>query len=312
MEFMVSICCITYNQEDYISDALESFLAQKTDFKFEILIHDDSSTDNTANIIREYEEKYPEIINPIYQTKNQYSLGIKINFVHNYSRAKGKYIALCEGDDYWIDPFKLQKQVDYMEKNPSCTLCVHAAKKINDNKRVIGYIKPSNRSTYFTPDEVIMGGGGMFATNSMLFPRKIIQDMPSFYFNAPIGDYPLTIFLSLKGNIFYMNDFMSVYRVSAKNSWTSSMQKAPKKIVEHNNRIEKMLNEIDEYTNYKYTEVIKKHILENEFCIHLSNYDLEIIKTGKFAILYRKLRMVQKIKLYVKSLLHLLCNYSAH
>ena len=116
-EIIVSICCATYNHQKYIRDAIEGFLMQKTTFPFEILIHDDASTDGTADIIREYEAKYPDIIKPIYQRENQYSKGIKISQVYQFPRAQGKYIALCEGDDYWIDPLKLQKQVDYMERN---------------------------------------------------------------------------------------------------------------------------------------------------------------------------------------------------
>ena len=114
-EPLVSIDCITYNHEAYIRDALEGFLMQKTDFTFEVLIHDDASTDQTANIIRKYEKKYPDIIKPIYQKDNQYSKGIQISRQFQYPRARGKYIAICEGDDYWIDPYKLQKQVDFLE-----------------------------------------------------------------------------------------------------------------------------------------------------------------------------------------------------
>lgn len=98
---------------------------QKTNFSFEVLIHDDASTDGTAGIIREYEKKYPEIIFPIYQTVNQFSQGVKISAAYNFSRAKGKYIAMCEGDDYWIDPYKLQKQVDYLENHPECIYSCH-------------------------------------------------------------------------------------------------------------------------------------------------------------------------------------------
>ena len=98
---MVSISCTTYNHEDYIADALESFLMQKIKFKYEILIHDDASTDRTAEIIKDYEKKYPEIIKPIYQTYNQYSKGIKVG-KFNRERAKGKYIAICEGDDFGL------------------------------------------------------------------------------------------------------------------------------------------------------------------------------------------------------------------
>ena len=115
---LVSICCITFNHEKYIGQTLEGFLMQKTYFPFEILIHDDASTDATANIIREYEAKYPNIIKPIYQTENQFSKGIRSMYgVFNFPRATGKYIAMCEGDDYWIDENKLQSQADFLEQN---------------------------------------------------------------------------------------------------------------------------------------------------------------------------------------------------
>lgn len=119
---IVSIRCITYNHEPYIKQCLDGFIMQKTNFRFEAIIHDDASTDGTANIIREYAEKYPDIIKPIFETENQFSK-------HNGSirrimeaACKGKYIAMCEGDDYWTDPLKLQKQVDWLETHPDCTL----------------------------------------------------------------------------------------------------------------------------------------------------------------------------------------------
>ena len=114
---LVSISCITYNHAKYIRDALEGFLMQKTSFPIEILIHDDASTDGTTEIVREYEEKHPDIIKPLYETENQWSKGIRGSAVFNFPRALGKYIAICEGDDYWIDPLKLQKQVDFLEQN---------------------------------------------------------------------------------------------------------------------------------------------------------------------------------------------------
>lgn len=117
LPLMVSIMCITYNHEPYIRQCLEGFVMQKTNFRFEAIVHDDASTDGTAAIIREYAEKYPDIIKPIYETENQYSK-------HDGSlrrimdeACKGKYIALCEGDDYWTDPQKLQIQVDFMENH---------------------------------------------------------------------------------------------------------------------------------------------------------------------------------------------------
>lgn len=114
---LVSICCLTYNHVEYIRDAIESFLMQKTTFPIEILIYDDASTDGTAEIIREYEKKYPNLIFPIYQQENQWSKGNSPGII-NRQRAKGKYLAYCEGDDYWTDSFKLQKQVDFLEAHP--------------------------------------------------------------------------------------------------------------------------------------------------------------------------------------------------
>jgi len=115
---LVSICCITYNHVSYIMEAIDSFLMQETTFPFEILIHDDASTDGTTDIIIDYANKYPDIIRTIIQTENQYSKGGLINPRFVFPKARGKYIALCEGDDYWTDKTKLQKQVNFLENNP--------------------------------------------------------------------------------------------------------------------------------------------------------------------------------------------------
>lgn len=149
---LVSICCITYNHEPYIRECLDGFLMQKTDFDFEILIHDDASTDKTADIIREYELKYPEIINPIYQTENQYSKGVRPINKFNFERAQGKYIAMCEGDDYWTDPLKLQKQVDFLDEHPEYVLSCHNYKTLDfDGKTLKG-----GYEEYFVKDKTII------------------------------------------------------------------------------------------------------------------------------------------------------------
>ncbi len=127
---LVSICCLTYNHAQFIRKCLDGFLMQQTDFPIEILIHDDCSTDGTTEIIREYEAKYPELIFPLYEEENQYSRGGAGKMdLYNYRRTRGKYIAYCEGDDYWTDPLKLQKQVDFMEVNPEYSVCWHRSKQ---------------------------------------------------------------------------------------------------------------------------------------------------------------------------------------
>ncbi len=125
---VVAIRCCTYNHEPYIRDALEGFVMQKTDFPFVAIVHDDASTDRTAEIIREYAEKYPDIIKPIYETENQYSKkdGSLARIMNKACDATGaKYVAMCEGDDYWTDPYKLQKQVDFLESHPDYSMCFH-------------------------------------------------------------------------------------------------------------------------------------------------------------------------------------------
>lgn len=133
---LLSIWCLSYNHRDFISEAIESFLVQKTAFKFEIIIHDDASNDGTQEIIKNYQNKYPDIIKVIYQQKNQYSQGINpINAI--YAMTKSKFIAFCEGDDYWDDPHKLQTQVDFLMNNPNYVATFHKSSAIDKEGNLI-------------------------------------------------------------------------------------------------------------------------------------------------------------------------------
>lgn len=264
---MVTISCITYNHEKYIADAIESFLMQKTNFKFEIIIHDDASIDNTPSIIKKYEEKYPDIIKPIYQQENQYSQG---NFISKFitEKAKGKYIAICEGDDYWIDSNKIQKQFDYMEEHPDCSLCVNGGYIVNaKDKKIIGEKKSAVDSKFFTVEDSIAKGGGLFLTNSMFYRREYDMNLPKFLLEAPVGDYPLTINLALQGKVYYMKDLMSAYRVGDSQSWTAREALDIKKNVVLYKKLEKMLLEVDNYTKGKYRKVIYRTIFINRLKI---------------------------------------------
>ncbi len=136
MKPKVTIVCTAFNQKDFIAQALDGFVMQKTNFPFEVIVHDDASTDGTTDIIREYEKKYPDIIKPIYQKENQFSQGkdILIDCILDYIR--GEYVAMNEGDDYWIDENKLQRQVDFLDANPDFTVCFHPVKVIwEDNSQ---------------------------------------------------------------------------------------------------------------------------------------------------------------------------------
>jgi glycosyltransferase involved in cell wall biosynthesis len=299
-EVMVSISCITYNHENYIKDALDSLLMQKTNFKYEILVYDDASTDGTPDIIREYEKSYPDFIKPVYQPVNQYSRGVKVGKFNN-ERARGKYIAICEGDDYWTDPCKLQKQVDLMEKHPECTLCVHASYKVcGKDKRIVEKVRPGFGDKFFTVEEVIESGGGIFATNSILYPGRLVLNRPKFFEIAPVGDFPLLIYLSILGKVYYIDEFMSAYRVGVDGSWTSRLNCDIEKRVLFVERMGQMLNEIDEYSNFKYSRSIERCILKHQFDLLLAQARYKDVKNDKFAELYKKLDSSIKMKLFLR------------
>ncbi len=134
---LVSVVTLVYNHAPYLRQCLDGFIMQQCNFEFEVLINDDASTDGSAEIIREYEEKYPDIIKPIYQTENQYSKGGRVNVRFNFPRAKGKYIAMCEGDDFWTDPLKLQKQVDFLEQAPDFVLSFHNTGTVDEHGKIL-------------------------------------------------------------------------------------------------------------------------------------------------------------------------------
>jgi glycosyltransferase involved in cell wall biosynthesis len=226
----VSISCITYNHASFLKDCFEGFLMQKTDFAFEILVHDDASTDGTTELIEEYTAKYPHLFFPIYQKENQYSKGMRSMMSHfNFPRARGEYIALCEGDDYWSDPHKLQLQIEEMQKHPDVDISFHPAYKLIDGKLESKLSNHVNHNTVFTMSEVILGGGGFCPTASLVFKSKIIKRIPNWvHSDAPVGDYFLQIFGAKTGGALYINKPMSVYRSGHAGSWVAGLKDSEK------------------------------------------------------------------------------------
>ena len=198
---LVSICCLTYNHELFITKAIEGFLMQKTSFPIEIIIHDDASTDGTYEIVKSYSKKYPNLIVPIIQTENQWSKGIRPSPTYVWPRAQGKYIALCEGDDYWTDPFKLQKQVDILESNPAFSLCFHNSRYLTNKKGGIEKLFCKLQKKTFNIDDVIERDW-FIPTQSMIFRSTYIKDLPFFFEFIPSGDLALQLILALKGDFF--------------------------------------------------------------------------------------------------------------
>ena len=257
---MVSIRCITYNHEPYIRQCLEGFVMQKTNFRFEAIVHDDASTDGTAAIIREYAEKYPDIIKPIFETENQYSK-------HDGSLRRimdractGKYIALCEGDDYWTDPNKLQKQVDFLDAHPDYSMCWHNAAIVSAiDGSIKGHHRRYNQDTTCKVEDIIKGGGDFIPTASILYRKWIKDNAPKELFEQNVGDYPLQLFLALSGNVYYFDKMMSVYRTNVSNSWSQKMRgnyaANMKKLWFYEKKI---YDDFNRYSYYKYNKAFKQ------------------------------------------------------
>lgn len=209
---LVSICCLVYNHEPYLRECFEGFVMQQTTFPIEILVHDDASTDHSADIIREYTEKYPYLFKPIYQTENQYSKGVKITMTYQIPRAQGKYIAMCEGDDYWTDPLKLQKQVDFLEENPGFSLCFHKVKvwKQKESVMVDDFI---TRDVPSETDIYELAKGNYIHTPSVVFRNdKRVFDSISKMGKLGVGDYPMWMLCAQYGKIKKFDECMAVYR----------------------------------------------------------------------------------------------------
>ena len=261
---MVSIRCYAFNQERYIRDCLDGFVMQQTNFRFEAIVHDDASSDKTAAIIQEYANKYPEIIIPILESENQYSKHDgSIGRIMDQN-TRGKYIAICEGDDFWTDPLKLQKQFDLMEAHPEYSLCFHAHEDLyQDGTRI--QKRPTTLKDTYSAEDIILGGGGFMATNSMFYRAKYLRKeaIPDFWKNCSVGDYPSMLYYASKGNIGYIDESMSVYRRMSIGSWSEINNKTPtvKRLSTHYSGIMKMLDEYDKYSRNRFHDTIKKQQL---------------------------------------------------
>jgi len=255
---VVSICCVTYNHETYIEDALEGFLSQETDFPFEIIIHDDCSTDKTTQILNEYLEKYPNIIKLIIQTENQWSKGIRILPVLVVPEARGKYIALCDGDDYWIDFEKLQSQVTLMQDHPDINISYHSVYKHSwFENRISCALSKDERVNIVPAEKVIMGGGAFMPTPTIMVKTSVLKNLPRwFYEHCPVGDYYIQVISSIKNGALFMPKAMACYRVNVPGSWTVSQANKKRDIWLH--KTYQALNEMNRYYNEEYKAPISK------------------------------------------------------
>lgn len=224
-EIPVSVICATFNQEQYIKDALEGFAKQETSFRFKVYIGDDCSSDSTAKIIRQYTSRYPDVFVPIYRTKN---VGGTRNWQDLIARSNSKYLAFCDGDDYWTDPLKLQKQFDYMERNKDLRACFHDAEvKIETSdgtwfqSKDFGHtcngkiLWPSGNKRFIKKETYRIENYipfGFVHTSSMFIKWDYSIVFPDWFLDQGIGDYPMWLMQIGKGRFGYIDEIMSVHR----------------------------------------------------------------------------------------------------
>lgn len=209
---IVSVICATYNQEKYIAQCLEGILMQKTDFPYELIVNDDASTDGTASIIRKFEAEHDNVV-AIYQVKNLWSQGYSIPRTVLYPRTRGKYIAICEGDDYWTDPYKLQKQVDYMEAHPDVSVCATEGYILNQASGEMRPVYDSKNleftALHFLKDNPIYTLSTLSRASWVKeYQLELAPLLPKFL----MGDYPMWLYLVKRGRVVLLKDKCFVYR----------------------------------------------------------------------------------------------------
>lgn len=255
---LLSVRSLTYNHVRYLSQALDGILMQVTDFPFEVIVHDDASTDGTTDLLREYVQKYPNIIVPIIQTENQYSKRDGSIRRAIDPKLRGKYIALCEGDDYWTDEHKLQRQVHFLEEHPGYTMCVHAVNYVQDGK-VLRNDRISETARDLSTAEIIEGGGMFCATASICGLTAVFTEYPEWRRKASVGDYPLQILMAVRGRVHCMPEIMGCYRVMSAGSWSQTQQDVS---VSNKRRLNEIawLKLLDEDTGKQYHDSIARKI----------------------------------------------------
>ena len=268
---LVSIRCLVYNHEPYLRQCLDGFVMQQTTFPFEAIVHDDASTDGSAAIIREYAEKYPHIIKPIYEAENQWGKGTIGKTMDAAMHPNSKYIALCEGDDYWTDPLKLQKQIDILQKHQDCTIVFCKVNTVSKDGALLDWTIPCAESKIpfgeITLDDYMKEeyyyARWTFHTSTFLYRKNCLelhdQLKKTVYKHFPFGDQTLLLSCLFQGKGYYIPDVTSCYRVDS-GGYISNVFSTPDNNIRFKERCITAWKDLDKYTHNKYSMSIKRRI----------------------------------------------------
>jgi glycosyltransferase involved in cell wall biosynthesis len=279
---MVSVRVATYNHEKYIAQCIEGILMQKTDFPFEVIIGEDFSTDRTRDIVLTYQQKYPHKIKILLSEQN---LGGPRNSLRIQQACQGKYQAMCEGDDYWIDPLKLQKQVDFMEAHPDFSLCFHNSFIINDPASTARLFYESTLKETLNFDELCQ----LSTPTASVFARSdVLATLPEWRLKVSPGDILFRLWCAYHGKVGYLKDIMSVYRVHA-GGMTSDKSNLDKN---HSKKIY-LYQQLDKETQYQHTQAIQAQIKRAED-------DYRRNRQGKFYYLRNPFKIITRLRGYYR------------
>ncbi len=289
---MVCVRCFTFNHAPYIIDAMNGFTMQQTSFPYVCCVVDDASTDGEQDVIRRYLQDYFDLDDKSV-VRNEETDDYLLTFVrhktnhncyfsilllkynhHSIHKSKmpyisewydyAKYIALCEGDDYWSDSKKLQIQADFLETHPKHSLCFCAHRNLLPSGETKDILRYKDNNEVCPINDIILGGGGYMATNSMFYRNSMFIPYTTWTINCPVGDCPLMLTLAQKGLVGYIADIMCVYRILSQGSWSSRMSSSLKKRYNHHQSILRMWRQFDNYTNYEYHNIVNRKMRNNK------------------------------------------------
>lgn len=303
MECLVSVICLAYNHEEYIEKTLKAFVNQKTDFDVKYIIHDDASTDRTAEIIQRYANEYPNLIYPIIEKTNQYAIfkaGGEDFTDAIIKKINSPYIAFCEGDDYWIDENKLKIQVDFLKRHEDYSLVLHNGYYLDNISGKLTAMDPYEEEGELTVRQVLSERDVIPPTASMVFRSDIAKKKPKDVFRAPVGDRPLRMYLATKGKVYYFNKKMCAYRINNSNSFSGKLNNYydSKKLADS---MHDFYMRFDRYTNYNYHKEVA--LLDSkEYFAHYNRFNK--IKEIRSNLYYKeKINLSRKILIEMKCFL---------
>lgn len=298
----VSVLVIAYNHCNYIEKCLDSILSQETHFGFEILIHDDASTDGTQDIINSYLSKYKNI-KTVLQTENQFSKGKVHPDEALFNLVQGKYVCIVEGDDCWCDNTKLQRQYDALESHADCSMCVHKFRLMDSNGYELGNIKGnySNQNTIIASDQLFstyfVDNIWAFQTSTFFMRSKLLLNRPDFWDKFYVGDLPMILWFAHNGSFYYIDKVMSCYRIFAQGSATNQNRQRDYAIKKAKTNAEGLIA-FNEYTNRQHWKYLK-HIISYYVYQYFAATRI-VLSYQYFDVAKKELSLTEKVSAKVK------------